>query len=86
METKLAFITYETPFAPAGGVAAVMGRLPIYVKKASNLETVVLTPYHHRIARTASLATAEKGTAQVMYNHEPLSIRCGLLRRRVLVS
>jgi glycogen synthase len=75
MGTKLAFITYETPFASAGGVAAVIGRLPIYVKNAANLETVVLTPYHHSIARTASLATADKGTAQVMHNHAPLSIR-----------
>jgi glycogen synthase len=52
---KIAFVTYETPFAPAGGIAAVMGRLPEQVGRASGVETVVLTPFHHGIPKTADL-------------------------------
>lgn len=55
MSPNLAFITYETPFAPSGGIAAVMGRLPRYVSAASGLETFVITPFHHKIPKTSSL-------------------------------
>lgn len=54
MPRKIAFVTYETPFAPAGGIAAVMGRLPEHVARASGADTVVLTPFHHGIAKTAN--------------------------------
>lgn len=57
MATKIAFVTYETPYAPCGGIAAVMRYLPDEVRKASDLSTMVLTPYHHRIAQTNSLKT-----------------------------
>lgn len=53
MSERIAFVTYETPFAPAGGIAAVMGRLPDKVAEASGHETIVLTPFHHAIAKTA---------------------------------
>ena len=56
MSVKLAFVTYETPFAPAGGIAAVMARLPNYVSKASGLETIVITPYHHKIGKDRGFA------------------------------
>ena len=65
MPTKLAFVTYETPFTPAGGIAAVMGRLPHYIFKASGLETIVVTPYHHKIGKTANLPTQEVGQTLV---------------------
>lgn len=61
MPTKLAFVTYETPFAPSGGIAAVMGHLPAFVKKASQFEAIVLTPYHHKIDKTTALPTKDAG-------------------------
>ncbi len=66
MPKQIAFVTYETPYAPAGGVAAVMGRLPYFVKKASGLRTVVLTPYHHRIEKTSRLDTRKVGEVQAI--------------------
>jgi glycogen synthase len=50
---SLAFVAYETAFAPCGGVAAVMARLPGHIQRASDDETIVLTPFHHRIEKTA---------------------------------
>jgi glycogen synthase len=55
MVERLAFISYETPYAPCGGIAAVMGRMPGYVQAAAGVETIVITPYHHRIEKTRSL-------------------------------
>ena len=55
MAERLVFISYETPYAPCGGIAAVMGRMPGYVQAAAGLETIVVTPYHHRIEKTRSL-------------------------------
>jgi len=84
MSVKLAFVTYETPFAPAGGIAAVMGRLPHYVFKASGLETVVVTPYHHKIEKTASLPTQEVGQTLVDSPSGNLPIKLRLYKKDVL--
>jgi glycogen synthase len=56
MAERLAFISYETPYAPCGGIAAVMARMPGYVQAAAGVETIVITPYHHRIEKTRSLS------------------------------
>jgi glycogen synthase len=76
---KIAFVTYETPFAPAGGIAAVMGRLPEQVGRASGVETVVLTPFHHRIAKTADLPVER--VAKLTFGGKS-SQRAELLRHR----
>ncbi len=55
MAKKIAFITYETPFAPCGGVASVMGKLPGYVQGASGTDVAVITPFHHRIDNTTEI-------------------------------
>jgi glycogen synthase len=59
---NIAFVSYETPFAPCGGIAAVMGRLPARVQSASHVETVVITPFHHRIEKMASLGRSHEGS------------------------
>ena len=56
MSRKIAFITYETPFSPAGGVAAVMSRLPQAIRDATDLPTLVISPYHGKLPKTISLA------------------------------
>ncbi len=55
MLKKIAFITYETQYAPSGGISAVMARLPQQVSRASQLASIVITPFHHRISKTATI-------------------------------
>jgi glycogen synthase len=57
MTDGIAFIAYETPHAPCGGIAAVIGRLTRQMQKASGLPTVVITPFHHQIEKTTALLT-----------------------------
>lgn len=52
MEKHIAFITYETPFAPGGGIAAVMSHLPHAIQSASQVPTYVITPFHFNISKT----------------------------------
>jgi glycogen synthase len=46
MKKLIAFITFESPWFAAGGVAAVMGQLPRATESAAGLATVVITPFH----------------------------------------
>jgi glycogen synthase len=55
LDKKIAFITYETPFAQGGGIAAVMSHLPQAIQSYSNLPTYVISPYHRNISKTTSL-------------------------------
>lgn len=55
MDKHLAFITYETPFAPGGGIAAVMAHLPRAMQSISQIPTFVITPFHYKIKKTADL-------------------------------
>ena len=59
---NIAFVSYETPFAPCGGIAAVMGRLPARVRSVSHTETIVITPFHHRLEKMASLGRSHEGS------------------------
>lgn len=59
---NIAFVSYETPFAPCGGIAAVMARLPARVQAVSHVDTVVITPFHHRVEKMASLGRSHEGT------------------------
>ena len=79
MTEKIAFISYETPYAPCGGIAAVMGRLPGYVQAAAGLETIVVTPYHHRIAKTRSLSLEWIGSVNVDTVSGELPVEIGRL-------
>ena len=65
MAVRLAFVTYETPFAPCGGIAAVMGRLPGHAEKASGLPVMVITPFHHRIEKTKALQVKRVGSVDI---------------------
>jgi glycosyltransferase involved in cell wall biosynthesis len=74
MATKIAFVTYETQFAPAGGVKAVMERLPSRVKAVSGLQTIILTPFHHQIKATTSASTSVAGNCKVTYQDQELGV------------
>jgi len=71
---NFAFISYETPFAPGGGIAAVIGQLPGYVKTASGLPTVVISPFHHKIARMATLTTNCIGEISVPFEKQAITV------------
>lgn len=79
MNRKIAFTSYETPYAPCGGIAAVMARLPGYVKAASGLETVVITPYHHQIEKTTALALDWLGVVGVPFGDLLMEVKVGRL-------
>ncbi len=64
---NIAFVSYETPFAPCGGIAAVMGRLPARVQATSHLDTIVLTPFHHGIEKMAALGRSHEGSFGVPF-------------------
>lgn len=75
---NIAFVSYETPFAPCGGIAAVMGRLPARVQANSRLDTIVVTPFHHAIEKMASLGRSHEGTFGVPF--EGRTVVCHLYR------
>src|SRR5882672_4754699 len=74
MPKRIAFVTYETPFAPCGGIQAVIARLPGYVKKASGLETIVITPFHNKIEKTNSLEVQLVETLRVLFDGDTISV------------
>ena len=51
----LGFAAFETPFAPCGGIAAVMDRLPRAMARVSGLPTAVVTPFFANIKKTSEL-------------------------------
>ena len=68
MSTRIAFVTYETAYAPCGGIAAVMSHLPARLKKASKMPCIMVTPFHHKIAKTTSLETTHIGEVSVPFD------------------
>jgi glycosyltransferase involved in cell wall biosynthesis len=67
MNKIIAFITYESPWFPAGGIAAVMGQLPSATEAAAHLPTVVVTPLHLNSAKIAALKMQEVEVLQLPY-------------------
>ncbi|MCP4547532.1 MAG: hypothetical protein GY835_13825 [bacterium] len=65
MNTTFAFVTYESSYAPCGGIQAVMQHLPDAMRKESQQPTVMITPFHHRIAGTTSLKLRSIGTVLI---------------------
>src|SRR6185295_19059191 len=71
---NFAFVTYETPFAPGGGIAAVSGQLPGYVKTAAGEPTIVISPFHHKISRMAMLNTNCIGELSVPFEKQTITV------------
>lgn len=73
---RVAFVTYETPFAPCGGVAAVMNYLPRQLQRAAGKPTIVLTPLHYRLRRTAEIVSRmdRLGAVSVRYQNVPITV------------
>jgi glycogen synthase len=85
MQRKIAFLSYETPFAPGGGISAVMKFLPGHIKKASQLPTLVITPFHHKIERTVSLLPAMQpiGKLVIPFAGQEINIEILLLEQEI---
>lgn len=77
---RIAFVSYETPFAPAGGIAAVMGKLPPAMREIGAGEVIVVTPFHHRIPRTASLESSLALAADCAVPYQSRMVRVRVLR------
>jgi glycogen synthase len=52
LNRTIAFVTYETPFSPGGGIAAVMAHLPRSLQEKSNIPVFVFSPYHFNLIKT----------------------------------
>ncbi len=52
---RVAFVTYETPYTPCGGVAAVMKHLPAATQRAAGKPTIVISPFHHRMRQLSKI-------------------------------
>lgn len=63
----IALVSYETPFAPCGGIAAVMTRLPGPLEKAAGARVIVISPSHDRTARMNALETQFAGAVAVPF-------------------
>lgn len=72
---SIAFVAYESPYAPCGGIAAVMGRLPAQLQSQSGRETIVITPYHQHVEKTTSLPMTEVGSFGVSYGDRSTLVR-----------
>jgi glycogen synthase len=71
---NIAFVSYETPFAPCGGIAAVLGRLPARLKEAAHTDTIVVTPFHHRIEKMNSLGRSFEGCVGVDFEGRTITV------------
>jgi len=85
LEQNIAFITYETPFAPGGGIAAVMSHLPIAVQTASKIPTFVITPFHFNIKKTSQLEPEMKilSSFEVAFDQRNILVDILLLQKDV---
>ena len=74
MNKIVAFVTYESPWFPAGGIAAVMSQLPCATEAAAQLPTVVVTPFHGSSAKIAALQMQEVGVFELLYGGAPIQV------------
>jgi len=77
---RIAFVSYETPFAPAGGVAAVMGKLPTAMSGLGAGDVTVVTPFHHKIKKTADLAPTLTVAAELDVRFQSRKIHVRVMR------
>src|ERR1700733_5792276 len=74
MNKLITFITYESPWFAAGGIAAVMGQLPFATAMAAHLPTIVITPFHIKPKKIAALETQVIGNVLLTYAQSEIQI------------
>jgi glycogen synthase len=55
LNNNIAFVTYETPFSPGGGIAAVMAHLPKSLQENSKTPVFVISPFHKNLTKIIDL-------------------------------
>ncbi|MBK5108060.1 MAG: glycogen/starch synthase [Anaerolineales bacterium] len=75
MDKHIAFITFETPYAPGGGIAAVMAHLPQAIQSVSKVPTFVITPFHFKLEKTTRLEPEMHSIATLKINFNSLLIK-----------
>lgn len=80
MVDRLALVTYETPSAPCGGIAAVMKHLPPALQRKSGLPTVVIAPCHGRIPSMRPVLERSEFRGSVRVPFDGAEITVHLLR------
>lgn len=85
MQKHIAFITYETPFAPGGGIAAVMSYLPHAVQSQSHIPTYVITPFHFNIDKTSRLESEMDtlGTIEIKFDSKLFKVDIKIFHKDV---
>lgn len=85
MDKKIAFISYETPFAPGGGIAAVMAHLPHSLQIVSQIPTYVITPFHLNISKTTNLESrmVTINTIQISFDDQRVSVQIKLFEEEI---
>lgn len=80
MAKRIAFVTYETPYAPCGGIAAVMDRLPIAYQEETKLPVSVITPFHYNIKKTLEVEKDMNPVGEIILTYGGQNLRFSILR------
>lgn len=80
MSKRIAFVTYETPYAPCGGIAAVMDRLPVAYQEESKLPVTVISPFHMNIKNTLTFAKEMIPLGETTISYAGQTLRFVILR------
>ena len=85
MDKKIAFIAYETSYAPGGGIAAVMTHLPKALQVVSSIPTYVVTPFHWNNDRTLNAESEMEiiATIQIPFDSEIFNVDLLLIHQDV---
>lgn len=85
MTRNIAFVTYETPYSPGGGIAAVMAYLPRAIQELSKNPVFVISPFHFNITKTKNSEPAmiKLATISVSFDGKDFDLDVMLLDKEV---
>jgi glycogen synthase len=85
LDRNIAFVTYETPFSPGGGIAAVMAHLPRSVQDCSKIPVFIISPFHFNLTKTTNYEPemVTIGTIKVAFDQEEYNVAIKLLDQNI---
>ena len=85
MDRNIAFVTYETPFSPGGGIAAVMAHLPRSLQDYSKIPVFIISPFHFNLTKTikSEPAMVTISTIKVAFDQEDYVVEIKLLAQDI---
>lgn len=77
MIDRIAVVSYESPYAPCGGITPVMRHLPAALGAASKRPTIGVTPFHGRLPQSRNILdrATPVGSVWVQWLGQPLQLR-----------